>query len=312
MPPTVSVIMAAHNHAHFLQRSIGSVLEQTYLDYELIVIDNGSTDNTAETVRKLETDRVRYIYQDDTGSVAGPRNTGIKAAKGKYVAFLDSDDHWYPEKLQRVMRCLKHNPNIDVICHDMLRSTSEKVLNKIIVGPDKEGDIFTRLLYEGNFLLGSGVTVKREAIVEVGNFDERQDFVNAEDYETWLRLARAGNQFFFLNEVLGELHIHSSNLSGDIKRSTNNLRNVIKHHILESFNKPSLSQKIVFRKALAQTYYFEARNWQQRGSYLPTCWYYLRSIVMYPVVFKPYLFLLVALLRLEKVLERLKIYTIRA
>ncbi|MFC1478321.1 glycosyltransferase family 2 protein [Candidatus Margulisiibacteriota bacterium] len=309
--PKVSVIMAAHNHAHFLPRSIGSVKSQTYRDYELIVVDNGSTDDTKSVIEELSWDKLRYISQEDTGSVAGPRNTGLKAAKGEYVAFLDSDDNWIPDKLEKVMKILEDNPQLDVLTHDMIRRTKDKVLNRIFVGPKKKGTVLDRLLFDGNFILGSATVVKREAMLEVGGFDGRPEFVHAEDYETWLRLAEAGKQFFFFNEALGDLYVHESNLSGDIKRATDDLRNVINYHFRKTYAGSGWWWEMKFRRALAQTYFIEGRNWQQKGSYLATCWFYLKSILTYPFIFKTYIFLAIALLRLEKTLERLKIYTIR-
>lgn len=311
MTPRVSVIMAAHNHAHFLPRSIGSVKAQTYPDYEFIVVDNGSTDETRNVIDALKWEKLQYIYQDDTGSVSGPRNTGLKFANGDYVAFLDSDDNWTPDKLDACMRVLDQDPAIDVLCHDMIRRTSTKILNRINVGTGRSASIQDALLFDGNFLLGSATIVKRTAMAAVGGFDPRPEFVHAEDYEAWLRLAEHGNRFYFLNAVLGDLYVHESNLSGDVRRACDDLRNVIRHHYAQRYPHPALFQMIRFQRAMANTYYMEARNWQQKQQRGNAIRYYLRTIFTYPFLLKPYLFLVLAIFRLEFILEKLKIYTIR-
>ncbi len=108
--PEISVIIPAFNAGRFINRTIDSVLAQTYKDYELIVVDDGSTDNTGEAVKSYG-EKVRYIYQPNAGD--GPaRNTGINAAKGRWIAFLDHDDEWPPEKLVAQMKLLSANPDL--------------------------------------------------------------------------------------------------------------------------------------------------------------------------------------------------------
>jgi glycosyltransferase involved in cell wall biosynthesis len=311
MAPKVSVIMATHNHAHFLPRSLGSIKAQTYPDYEVIVVNNGSTDNTEQVVQALAWDKLRYIKQKNTGSVAGPRNTGLKEAQGKYVAFLDSDDDWLPTKLERVMAILNQHSEIDLLCHDMIRRTETKILNRIRVGPKTKGSMLDCLLFAGNFILGSASVVKKDALLKVNGFDISKDFVNAEDYEAWLRLAEVGAKFYFLNEVLGSLLFHSSNLSNNIKRSMDNLRNVVNHHYRLVYPQANLIKYLKYRQAIAITYFIEGRNWQQIGNHSKANRLYFKSILTFPFIWKVYIFLVISCLHLEKVLERLKIYTIK-
>ena len=106
----ISVVIPAYNAGRFIRRTIDSVLAQTYTDYEIIVVDDGSTDNTAEIVKSYGS-KVRYIYQQNAGDGAA-RNTGIYAAKGEWIAFLDHDDEWLPEKLRLQMELLKRNPQL--------------------------------------------------------------------------------------------------------------------------------------------------------------------------------------------------------
>jgi len=133
--PKVSIVIATHNHAHFLPECLASVRNQTYKDYEVIVVNNGSTDATEEVVRRLSWEQVRYFFQQDTGSVAGPRNTGISHATGDYIAFLDSDDLWYRTKLERSMDIIEKDPAIDVFSHDLYLTRQERPKRLLGCGP---------------------------------------------------------------------------------------------------------------------------------------------------------------------------------
>jgi len=224
--PFISVVVGTHNHARFLPECLSSVKDQTYDNYELIVVDNGSTDDTKEVVKKLAWDKLRYHYQNDTGSVAGSRNTGIRLAKGEYVAFLDSDDFWYRQKLEKTVEILKNDLEIDILSHHMWLKGKKRILLK--VGPLKK-DMFKSLLIL-NRLLGSATVVKKDVLTKISGFDEKKDFVHVEDYETWLRIARAGGKFAFINEALGEYRVHESNLSHDFRRALLNEVKVIDKH----------------------------------------------------------------------------------
>jgi len=120
--PTVSVIISTYNRAHLIGRAIQSVLNQTYQDFEVIVVDDGSTDNTEEIVKSFNDPRIRYIRHEKNKGAAAARNTGIKAARGKYIAFQDSDDEWLPEKLEKQMKVFENAPpEAGVVYTDMQR-----------------------------------------------------------------------------------------------------------------------------------------------------------------------------------------------
>lgn len=254
MDPKVSVIIATHNHAHFLPECLGSVKAQTYKDYEVIVVDNGSTDDTKNVIKDLAWDKLVYYYQNDTGSVAGPRNTGIRLAKGKYVAFLDSDDIWYEQKLLKIMDIIEKNPDIDLITHDIRIVSYGKPEKVVRVGPRKKADsIFKELLFCGNFIAGSATVVKRSMMEKIGGFDTDKNYVHAEDYETWLRIASISNKFFFLNECLGDYRVHKSNLSHDFETAFLNEICIVKKHY-GMIGSKSLRERISFRIRIARCY----------------------------------------------------------
>ncbi len=165
------------------------VLHQTYKEYELIIVDDGSSDKTREIIEQLLQDknvRYTYIYQDNSGPSAA-RNKGIEKATGKYIAFLDADDVWHPQKLELVLNLLENNKEIDLLGHSytLNENFSEKYTNKT---PRKIS--FFQLLMR-NFAVTPSIVVRKEAL-EL--FDEKMKF--AEDHELWLRIASKKNIYF--------------------------------------------------------------------------------------------------------------------
>ncbi len=256
--PNVSVIIATHNHAKYLPECLNSVKNQIYKDYEIIVINNGSTDETEKVIKDLEWDQLRYHYQRNTGSVAGPRNTGISMAKGKYVAFLDSDDLWYDNKLNVVMRFFNENPDVDIISHDLMENNNGRRGSVLKSGP-LASDMFKALLIE-NRLLGSATVVKVKVINDVGKFDTGKQYVHCEDYETWLRIAYKSYKFDFLNIVLGEYRIHGENLSNDQELVFKNWMNVLNKHLPNYKGKNILDRNIVCFKTKGNAHFTIAKR----------------------------------------------------
>jgi glycosyltransferase involved in cell wall biosynthesis len=254
----VSVVIPTYNHAHFLGRALQSVLDQTYTNWEAIVIDNHSQDNTDEIVQSFTDPRITLLKIHNNGVIAASRNMGICVAKGEWIAFLDSDDIWYPRKLEIVIKEIQDNPSIDVCSTDEIlvdNATDNRLLLKY--GPYCS-DFYKRLLVIGNCLSTSATLVRRNFLNKNNIlFRENKEFVTAEDYDLWMLLAQAGAKFKFIHSVQGEYIIHATNNSGQIERHTKNVINVIKNHVyeLQSFqaDKDSLWLKINARLLLASS-----------------------------------------------------------
>ena len=305
--------MPTFNHAAFIGKAIDSVCQQSYENYELIIIDNFSQDDTENIVTSYLTknSKILYLKFNNNGSIAASRNYGISQASGEYIAFLDSDDCWYFEKLEKTMNILIGNLEIDVLCHGLIRKTKNKILNKIIPGPKiKEGSIYQKMLIQGNFMLTSATTVKKEVFQAINCFDERSEYICVEDYDAWLRLARAGRRFYFLNEVLGELFVHENNSSANIARSSMNLREVINAHYFVAFPKESFQRYWQYRRTIAITYCTEGRNWHEKGRRWQASGCYLHSLRIFPFSLRTWAFLAICILRIERLLERLHIFTL--
>lgn len=208
--------MPAFNAAALIVRAIHSVVAQTDGDWELIVIDDGSSDATPQLVESIQDSRVRLLRQPPSGLPAVARNNGIREARGQYVAFLDADDVWHPKKLERAGAYLTARPSTDVVCHDVLVVVAG-VPRSLRAYRSDGSDFYEQLVYRGNFLSTSAVTVRRTALLDAGLFPEARGEPLAEDYALWLRLAERGCAFAIVPEVLGEYHRHEVNLSGDLE-----------------------------------------------------------------------------------------------
>jgi len=190
--PKVSVIIPTYNRADVIARSIRSVLAQTYQDFELIVVDDGSSDGTPQAVEAFEDRRIKLVRHSVNKGAGGARNTGIGVARGEYVAFQDSDDEWLPHKLERQMQIFEAlPPEVGVVYSDMWK-IDERGTKKYFAAPHivaEDGMVYKRAL--GHQAFGIGIqssVIRRECLGRVGRFDERLPAL--EDSELFIRLAR--------------------------------------------------------------------------------------------------------------------------
>lgn len=192
--PLVSIIMPAYNHAKFISKAIESVLNQTYQNFELIIIDNYSEDNTEEIVASYKDDRIKYLKFRNNGIIAASRNQGIKCAKGEFIAFLDSDDIWYRSKIEKQLPHFQV-PEIIGVASDATLVAGIPYFRNINFGRSKFGyvDYCYRDVLNCNPIMTSSLIVRRTALKYSGYFDESRDFSFIEDWELWLRMARYGS-----------------------------------------------------------------------------------------------------------------------
>jgi glycosyltransferase involved in cell wall biosynthesis len=180
-------VIPAYNPGPFIGEAVASVLAQTFADFDLVVVDDGSTDDTRSILASFTDERVSYLFQDNRER-SGARNTGIRAARGEYIAFLDADDTWLPEKLARQVALLDAHSEIGLVY-----CSAWKLRAGVIMGEQKatyRGNVVRPLLIVDNVIAGSAsaVMVRRDVLDEVGGFDERR--IIYEDWDLWLRIAR--------------------------------------------------------------------------------------------------------------------------
>jgi len=217
---TVSVIIPTYNRADLLAQAINSVLAQAYPQVEIIVADDGSTDDTAAVVAAYG-DRVRYLALPHSGLPAATRNAGIRAATGDLLAFLDSDDLFLPHKLAVQAAALAQNPTAGLAYSNgvYFRTTPAAPVGRVLDGlPVPSGWVFGQLLV-GNFLAPPVVLIRRSALDAVGLFDESPDFFAVEDFDLWMRLA-AYTPFVYAPGDVAAIRRHA----GGISRNTTRLR----------------------------------------------------------------------------------------
>ena len=198
--PLVSVVIPAYNAAAYVPATLDSVLAQTFSNYEIIVINDGSPD-TPELEKVLQPyfGKIRYIKQENRGP-SSARNTGIQAARGQYVALLDSDDIWLPKHLANQMAMLESDPSLGLVYANGVQIRDDRPVGVSFDRTPQSLPVnFDCLLREQSTVNTSSAVVSREALVEAGMFDE--EFRRCEDYDLWLRLAAAGVRMTFTREI---------------------------------------------------------------------------------------------------------------
>jgi glycosyltransferase involved in cell wall biosynthesis len=213
--PRVSVIIPTYNRAGLIRAAIESVQAQTYRDFEIIVTDDGSTDATAEIVAWLG-DTIIYVPLPHRGQPAATRNGGLRVARGEFVAFLDSDDVFFPHKLALQVAALEGCPEVGMVYSDgcFFRDDPGQPTGRVQDGlPTPSGDIFADLL-RGNMLAPPVVLIRRSCLDLVGEFDEHPDLCSVEDYDLWLRIA-AQFQICYVAGEVAAIRRHRKSISYD-------------------------------------------------------------------------------------------------
>lgn len=224
--PLVSVIMPAYNAARYIRESVQSVQNQTFDNWELIVIDDCSEDNTVAVVTQLAQDDSRIcVYSNEHNSgVAKTRNRGLELCNGEYVAFLDSDDTWYPEKIEIQLKCFRET-GADLICtsYAIVDAQGRKQCEDFLV---PECISFHHLLKEN--VIGCSTVMFRRAAGNDVCFEE--DFYH-EDYVLWLRLLKRGYKAIGIKKVLVNYFFHSDSKAGNKRKAAQNRWRVYRNYL---------------------------------------------------------------------------------
>jgi glycosyltransferase involved in cell wall biosynthesis len=277
--PQVSVIIPTCNRAQFLPTAIRSVLRQTFSDFEVVVVDDASDDCVGQLVKSFNEDRIRFIRHNSRRGGAAARNTGIRNSCGDYIAFLDDDDEWYPEKLARQMELLlRAHHKVGAVYSGYLvvdRDTGRVCRRRI---PSERGDLQQKLLEDNPIGGTSSMLVKRSCLEKVGLFDET--LASFQDRDLWIRISREFH-FDYVREPLLNYFLHSEKVWTNLEALHRGLEIMV--HKYGSFP--------MFRKHCGRRYmefgirYCQANRMEMGRREL------LKSIRLYPYRLKPYLYL---------------------
>jgi len=274
--PTVSVIIPTYNRANWVARSIQSVLNQTFQDFEIIIVDDASADSTAEVINSFGDPRIRYIRHEQNRGGAAARNTGIRMARGKYIAFQDSDDEWLPEKLSKQIKVIESVPaRVGVVYTDMWRihKGKRKNLRSPIIRPE-DGIIYKQSL---DRIKGIGIQttlIKRECFNVVGMFDE--SFPRFIDLEFFFRLSKY-YYFYKINEPLVNYYDIGEGIS------FNDEAIIIANELLFKKHYFDIAKN---KRSLAKHQYWIGNILCQRGKLNQGRYYLFRAVKSYPLNIK--------------------------
>ena len=211
--PLVSVIIPTYNHARYLSRALQSISDQTFTNWEIIIVDNHSTDNTNKVISNFMCKNLTHLKINNNGVIAKSRNAGIEVARGIWVAFLDSDDWWTSNKLQAIFECISEDVNL--IYHDLeIVSNQPRFFGrKKIKSKQVQKPILINLLLKGNVIGNSSVVVRTSLLHRIGGINESEEMIAAEDYNAWLRIAQLTDGFKYLPKKLGYYFTHNEGIS---------------------------------------------------------------------------------------------------
>ena len=277
MNPAVSVVIPAHNYAHYLPVALYSILAQTWTALEIIVVDDGSTDDTRAVVAQFIDPRVRYTWQENAG-LSAARNTGIREAQHDFLAFLDADDAWEPEFLAVVMgQFAGVGATFDLIATGSVRMDSDgQLLDSAKFSFEQDTELTARDFCLRNRPLSSSIVIRRAVLDTCGFFDAT--LRSSEDRDLWIRATAAGHRFWFLNRPLVRIRRHSGNMSSHAPRMKQNSRTVL----LKAWRSNAVSRADVpFWLRVASVHFFQIALTHFDGGYRMHAFAYLAASVMF-------------------------------
>ena len=274
----ISVIIPTHNYKKYIGEAISSVLRQTYTDYEIIVVDDGSTDGTGEIIEKNFPD-VRYFYIPNQG-VSRARNYGIRRARGEFIAFLDADDLWLPQKLEKQLKVFDVDRELMMVFTEHRAFDTNGIREATFLKKERlmKGDVVKNIFLYSHVALPT-VMVRRNAFQEIGYFEE--NLITAEDDNLWMRIALK-----FRIHLLDEVLVHCRITENSLSRSASNLfPGVLKNIELIETKYPDLRKRLGranIRRKKSDIYADYGYFIFSSGDYTMARRYYSKSITFYP------------------------------
>ena len=291
--PAVSIVIPTYNHAEYLQQALYSVVNQTFHDWEAIIVNNFSDDATLQIIEQFNEPRFRVINFHNHGVIAASRNEGIRNSSAPVIAFLDSDDTWYKDKLSKCMSEFENGAK--VVCHGEKWISDSSVPRAIFYGPAEKAT-YKNLLFRGNCISTSATLVNREVLEQLAGFSENPSFITAEDYELWMRISLATTNFVFVHEILGEFRRHGESASSSVDKHLAAEIAVINHHVKQM--RPSFMVFTRARHRRAKAFYSAGRTHMRGGSTGLALSFFTRALLQSPIFFRTYVAITLTLINL--------------
>ena len=277
-----SIIIPTYNNAYFLKKAIDSIQKQSDNNFELIVIDNHSTDETSQIIDKSKINNLVYKKIKNSGIIAKSRNLGIEISKGDWIMFLDSDDSFYKNKINFYNNNLSNN--FDLACNLKKIVNLDKGTSKVWRHGSNKKQLYASMLMSGNKFITSASVIKKDFIKKNNIFfNEKKDFVTAEDYDFFLNVTLKGARVKFYNEILGEHSYYTGSQSSNYILHKNAVQNVLKHHVFEIQNFSQEKEKL-WKKLQWRFNIMDFTKEFKEKSYMKSIRYLLNAIFSSPLM----------------------------
>ena len=251
----ISIVIPTYNREHLLKETINAMLKQTFQNFEIVIVDNCSVDNTEQMIQAFNDSRIRYFKNQNNGIFAINRNLGIRQTTGEFIAFSDDDDIWLPDKLEKQLLEFEKDENIGLVCTNGVLYYQNQDGKKI--GKSSDRYISFKKLLKNNVIICSSAMVKKSVLNEVGVFIENRDFVAGEDYELWLRIAKKF-KVRYIGAPLVKYRIHQAAyqnifLVGEKTLTLNDriYQNLLKENLIDKRVYKNLIQNLNYKKVFS-------------------------------------------------------------
>lgn len=267
--PEVSIIMPVYNGAEYIESTLMSALAQTFTDFELVIVDDGSTDNTSDIVKNISDPRIKYHYQPNQGAYAA-RNTAMEIAKAKYLAFLDADDLWIPEKLELQMKEMRKNPDVGIV-YGWVEYIDE---HNNFIGQKQyniKDNFYENMLLANYIDNGSMPLIRKECFDTVGGFSPG---IWCEDWDMWIRIARFYKMAIVPTYIM-KYRIHTEGISKNYKKMEDSLFYVLDRefscsNLPENLKRKAYAYRYVYLSGVARNLMSYADAFKYMGQALTT------------------------------------------
>jgi glycosyltransferase involved in cell wall biosynthesis len=275
--PKVSVIIQAYNAMNYLPKTLESVLKQTFTDFEVLIINDGSTDNIVEWASQIKDPRVKLISQENQGQSAA-RNLGVVLAKGDYLALLDADDLWLPTKLEKQVNLLEKNPGVGLVDTWVTLTDEHGKPTGTVIKTHAEGNVWKQIIERPTVICGSSPLVRSDCFEKVGLFDKKLS-VSA-NWEMWIRVA-SRYSFAMIKEPLVFYRQHYNSQSKNCQKLLEDNRAVIE----KTFKSVPPELQYIKRRSYGQVYLYLAWRALDNKRYQEAIDFRQQAVVNYPQLF---------------------------